>query len=62
MPNYLQWLSAVLPLTYGVEGLRDIMLTGKNLIDVGVDLAILLAYAVFISALTMIALRRGVKE
>jgi hypothetical protein len=29
---------------------------------VGVDLIILLAYAVFISALTMIALRRGAKE
>jgi ABC-2 type transport system permease protein len=62
MPNYLQWLSAVLPLTYGVEGLRDIMLIGKNLIEVGVDLIILLAYAVFISVFTMIALRRGAKE
>ncbi len=25
MTDYLQWLSKVLPLTYAVDGLRDIM-------------------------------------
>ena len=35
MPDYLQWLSAILPLRYAVDGLRDIMLAGKSLLDVG---------------------------
>ena len=34
MPDYLQWLSRILPLTYAVDGLRDIMLAGKSLLDV----------------------------
>src|SRR3972149_5239464 len=34
MPNYLQWLSAILPLKYAVDGLQEIMLHGKSLIDV----------------------------
>ena len=60
MPDYLQWLSSVLPLTYAVDGLRDIMLGGKNLIDVGVELAVQVAFAVFISILAALTLRRGV--
>ncbi len=59
MPNYLQWISAVLPLTYAVDGLRDIMLSGQNLIDVGVELAVLVVFAVLISVLATITLRRG---
>ena len=60
MPDYLQWLSAALPLTYAVEGLRDIMLQGKSLIDVGVDLAVLVGFAVLTSILAAVTLRRGV--
>ena len=41
MPDYLQWLSKILPLTYAVDGLRDIMLEGRNLVDVWVELAVL---------------------
>ena len=59
MPNYLQWISAVLPLTCVVDGLWDIMLSGQNLIDVGVELAVLVVFAVLISVLATITLRRG---
>ncbi len=59
MPDYLQWLSSILPLTYAVDGLRDIMLSGKNLIDVAVELAVLVGFAVVTSALAAITLRRG---
>jgi len=59
VPNYLQWLSAILPLTYAVDGLRDIMLVGGNLIDVGFELAVLVGFAVAISILAAITLRRG---
>ena len=60
MPDYLQWLSAVLPLKYAVDGLRDIMLAGKSLLDVGFELAVLVGFAVVISVLAAFTLRRGV--
>jgi len=59
MPNYLQWLSAILPLTYAVDGLRDIMLAGKSLLDVGFELAVLVGFAIIISIVAAITLRRG---
>ena len=59
MPNYLQWLSKILPLTYGVDGLRDIMLAGKSLLDVGFELAVLAGFAVVISIIAAFTLRRG---
>jgi len=59
MPDYLQWLSAVLPLTYAVDGLRDIMLHGQNLLDVWLDLVVLVAFAAGTSVLAAISLRRG---
>jgi ABC-2 type transport system permease protein len=59
MPNYLQWLSVVLPLTYAVEGLRDIMLHGKDLADVWLDIVILASFAVLTSTLASLTLRKG---
>lgn len=59
MPDYLQWLSVILPLTYAVDGLRDIMLFGKNLADVWVALAVLVGFAAVMSILAALSLRRG---
>ena len=59
MPDYLQWLSKILPLTYAVDGLRDIMLSGKSLLDAGFELSMLIGFAVIISILAAITLRRG---
>jgi ABC-2 type transport system permease protein len=59
MPDYLQWFSKVLPLTYAVDGLRDIMLAGKNLLDVGYELGVLAGFAVVISVIAAFTLRRG---
>jgi len=59
MPDYLQWLSTVLPLTYAVDGLRDIMLSGKSLIDVSIELAVLVGFAVLISIVAAATLRRS---
>jgi ABC-2 type transport system permease protein len=59
MPDYLQWLSKIMPLTYAVDGLRDIMLAGKNLLDVGFDLAVLIGFAIITSILAALTLRRG---
>jgi len=60
MPEYLQWLSKVLPLKYAVDGMRGIMLTGENLLDVGFELVVLVGFAVATSVLAAITLRRGV--
>lgn len=59
MPDYLQWLSSVLPLTYAVNGLRDIMLQGQSLLDVWVELVVLIAFAAGTSVLAAISLRRA---
>ncbi len=58
MPDYLQWLSVILPLTYAVDGLRDIMLYGFSLADVWVELAVLLGFAVLTSILASLTLRK----
>ena len=59
MPEYLQWISKILPMTYGVEGLNEIMLAGKSLLDVGFELAVLVGFAAVMLILAMITLRRG---
>ena len=59
MPDYLQWLAKFLPLTYAVDGLRDIMLAGKNLLDVWFELVVLVGFAAVMSVLAAITLRRG---
>jgi ABC-2 type transport system permease protein len=59
MPDYLQWLSKIMPLTYAVDGLQDIMLAGKNLLDVWVELVVLFGFAIITSILAILTLRRG---
>jgi ABC-2 type transport system permease protein len=60
MQKYLQYISDVLPLTYAVRGLRDIMINGKGLLDVGVDLGVLVAFTILTSVLAAMTLKRGV--
>jgi ABC-2 type transport system permease protein len=59
MPVYLQWLANALPLTYGVDGLRAMMLGGQGLLDIGKDVGVLAAYAVGLVILAALSLRRG---
>ena len=59
MNDFLQWIAKFLPLTYAVEGMRDIMVYGESLLDVGFDLAVLAAFAVGISVITALTLRRN---
>jgi ABC-2 type transport system permease protein len=59
LPNYLQWLAKFLPLTYGVDGIRALMLQGKDLLDIGKEISVLLAYAIGVLILAGISLRRG---
>ncbi|MBI2836252.1 MAG: ABC transporter permease [Chloroflexi bacterium] len=59
MPDYLRWFAHVLPLTYAVDGMREIMLNGKNLLDVWTNLAVLAGFAVLTSTLAAVTLRKG---
>jgi ABC-2 type transport system permease protein len=59
LPEYLQWIAKFLPLTYGVEGIKSLMLEGQNLLDIGKDVGILAAYAAGLLVLAALTLRRG---
>jgi ABC-2 type transport system permease protein len=58
-PEYLQWISKFLPLTYGVDGIRGLMLQGQSLLDIGKEVGILAAFAVGLMVLAALSLRRG---
>lgn len=60
-PQLLQPLSNVLPLTYAVYGMRDVMLAGKGVTDGGVlvDLGVGVLFVVVAIALAGLTLRRG---
>jgi ABC-2 type transport system permease protein len=59
MPDYLQWIAKFLPLTYGVDGIRILMLQGQSLLDMGKEVGVLAAYAVVLLILASLTLRRG---
>lgn len=59
MPNYLQWVANIFPLTYAVDGMRKIMLEGMSLPDAWLDLTVLVGFAVLTSLLAALTLRRG---
>ncbi|MDV2989996.1 MAG: ABC transporter permease [Dehalogenimonas sp.] len=60
MNGFLQSVSQLLPMTYAVEGLRNIMLAGQSLGDVAQDLLYLIGFAAFMSVLAALTIRRGV--
>ena len=59
MPKYLQYLSDVLPLTYAVKGLRDIMLIGRGLMNVGLDFGVLVESTILTTILASLSFRRN---
>jgi ABC-2 type transport system permease protein len=59
MPDYLQWIAKFLPLTYGVDGIRALMLQGQSLLDIGKEIGVLAVYAVGLLVLASLTLRRG---
>ena len=62
LPDVLQAVAHVLPLTYAVEGLREVMLKGADLSSrtVQIDLAVLAGIALFFVALASTTIKREV--
>lgn len=61
-PTALQWLSNVLPLTYAVDGMRDIMLKGFDLTSgsLQLDMGVVTAYCAAVIIAAAATLRRRV--
>ena len=57
-PGWLQAISACLPLTYGVDALRAIMLRGAGFAQIGLDLAVVWGFAIAFFVLASIGFRK----
>jgi ABC-2 type transport system permease protein len=57
-PSWARILSKIFPMTYGAEALKDVMLRGKNLIDVKYNLLMLIGYALLFLVLNTLALKK----
>jgi ABC-2 type transport system permease protein len=62
LPDFLQAVARVLPMTYAVDGLRSVMLKGADLTDGGVqlDLVVLIGIALFFVVLATATIKREV--
>jgi len=58
MAEWLRWLSKIMPLYYGADALRNVMIRGEGLGDIAVDLTVLLGLAVLFMILNVITLRK----
>ena len=58
MPALFEWLSVVIPLTYAVDALREIMLLGTDLTTLWLNLAVIAAFSVALLAAAVATLRR----
>ncbi|WP_088066963.1 ABC transporter permease [Gottfriedia luciferensis] len=58
LPNWFKIIGGILPLTYGAEALRGIMIKGQSLMDVGLQLLILLGFSLCFITLNIFALKK----
>jgi ABC-2 type transport system permease protein len=58
LPVVLEWLSKFMPLTYGVEGIKSLMLQGQSLTDIGKDIGILAVFAAAFLILASLTLKQ----
>ncbi|HEY9594040.1 MAG TPA: ABC transporter permease [Spirochaetia bacterium] len=58
-PAWVQALSKIFPLTYGGHALRELMLRGRSLLSLWVDLVVVLGFAALFVGLNTLSLRRA---
>ena len=61
IPSWLQSVSALVPLTYGLRALRRVILQGQSLAAVGADVGILAAFGVLLTLLGAVALTTALR-
>ena len=59
-PEWLQWVSRCVPLTYSLRAMRESLLGGVSLVDILPDLAILAAFGVVLTPVSIWIFRRSV--
>ena len=60
MPGWLQAVALVMPLTYAIEALTDIMIRGRSLLDNALPLAALFGFAAVAALLAALTMKREV--
>lgn len=58
MAVWLRWLSKIMPLYYGADAMRNVMIRGKGFSGIATDLGVLLGLSVVFMILNVIALRK----
>ncbi|MCA0970505.1 ABC transporter permease [Halobacillus litoralis] len=58
MASWLQAIGKIMPLTYGAEALRGIMLRGEGLAGIQFDIYILIGFSILFTTLNIFALKR----
>ncbi|WAH36073.1 ABC transporter permease [Alicyclobacillus dauci] len=58
MAPWLRWLSKIMPLHYGADAMRNVMIRGKGFTDIAVDLAVLLGLSIVFMILNVVTLRK----
>jgi ABC-2 type transport system permease protein len=58
MADWLRWLSYIMPLSYGADALRGVMVRGEGWSDIAMDIYILLGLSLFFIVANVYALRK----
>lgn len=58
MADWLQWIGIVMPLTYGADALRDIMIRGGGWSDIALDVYVLIGFSLFFIIANVLTLRK----
>lgn len=62
MPGWLQQISYLLPITYGLDGIRGVLLRGVGFAEVWPQIAVLLGFAAVVTPLAMWAFGAAVRR
>ncbi len=58
MATWMRWLSYIMPLRYGADALRNVMIRGKGLADIWLDILVLLGFSLVFMVTNALALRK----
>jgi ABC-2 type transport system permease protein len=62
LPNWLEPLSRILPLTYALDAMRLAMLKGYSLFQVRFDILVLLGFSLVLTPLAFLVFRKALKQ